>query len=172
MMLNKQEIKELIEEEDLITNHPHLETQLTPNGFDMTVAKVMKFKGKGKIDFSNSEREIPEAEEVEPVKENEEDKYGWWNLDKGAYKIKTNEKFKIPLGLTGIAFSRSSLLRSGVYTEHGYWDAGFEGKAEFILIVENEKGLKLKENARVAQISFIRMEDAEEGYNGIYHQGD
>ncbi len=166
-MLNKKQIKKLIEEKNLIENYADLEKQLTPNGFDFSVEKIFNIKGKGKLDFSNSERVIPKTEEIKPLKKNKEDKYGWWFLEKGAYKIRTNEIINLPNNLTAISFPRSSLLRMGVFTQHGVWDAGFEGKSEFILIVENKEGIEIKENARINQLIFIPIDESE-AYDGIY----
>ncbi len=167
-MLNKNEIVELIEKKGLIEDYPHLETQIQPNGFDITVDKVLKFSGSGSLDFSNSERKIPETKEVIPKKKEEDDSYGWWSLEKGVYKVRTNERFNMPHDLAGIAFPRSSLLRMGCTTETGVWDAGYSGKAEFILKVDNDNGVKIKENARIAQILFVPIDEVEEGYGGVY----
>src|SRR6056297_3308276 len=107
-MLNEDQIKKLIEEKDLIQNYFDLDLQLTPNGFDMTIGKLFEFDEQGSLDFSNSEREIPEGKEIytqkqsppsgaggrnsSPKKNSSKQKYGWWNLTPGAYKIKTNER--------------------------------------------------------------------------------
>ncbi|MDY6776812.1 MAG: deoxyuridine 5'-triphosphate nucleotidohydrolase [Candidatus Nanohaloarchaea archaeon] len=168
MVLNREELKELIEEENLVEGYPHLETQLTPNGFDLTAAEIRTFDGPGKLDFSNDEREIPGTTPLEPVKKDDSDEYGWWELDPGVYKMVTNEKVKIPKDLAAIAFPRSSLLRMGATIDNGVWDGGFEGVSEFLLNVENPEGVEIKENARVNHIVFVRMEETEEGYDGIY----
>lgn len=110
-ILNQNQIKELIEEQDLIEDYFSLEIQLQANGFDLTAGKIFKFKNSGAIDFSNSEREIPEAEEIKPEKKDSSDKYGWWNLEKGGYKVRTNERIRLPKDLMAISFPRSSLLR-------------------------------------------------------------
>ena len=47
---------------------------------------------------------------------------------------------------------------------------GFKGKSEFILVVENPYGIKVKQNARVAQLIFFRINKTEEGYKGIYQE--
>ena len=166
-MLNKQEIKQLIEKESFIENYINLEKQLTPNGFDLTVGKIYEFESAGALDFSNNERVLPEGKELAPEKINPQDKYGWWQLNKGAYKVKTNEVINMPKNLIALAFSRTSLLRMGAFTQNGAWDAGFKGKSEFILVVENPKGIKIKQNARIIQLVFPRVEETEE-YNGIY----
>jgi dUTP pyrophosphatase len=172
MILNKQQLREAIEEDGLIQDYIHLDTQLTPQGFDLTAGEVHRYKDSGNLDFSNSEREIPETEKIEPVKKSEEDDYGWWNLGPGAYKVVMNEKVDIPDHLTAFAYPRSSLLRMGCSIENAVWDAGYTGTGSFMLIVENEAGVEIKENARVNQLVFHRINETEEGYSGKYHEGE
>lgn len=167
MPLNKAEIKKLIEEKDLIENYIHFETQINPNGFDFTVKDIESFEGRGKLDFSNDEREIPRTEPLKPKKQDPGDKYGWWKLEKGVYKVKTNEIVNIPKNLVGIAFPRSSLLRMGCFIQNGIWDGGFSGRSEFLLYV-GRRGVEIKENARIDQVMFFHMDEVEEGYRGKY----
>ncbi len=169
MWLNREKLETLIEEEDLISNYPHLETQITPNGFDLTVGEIHRLEDSGKLDFSNSEREIPETEPIEPEKKDPEDDYGWWELEAGVYKIVFNEKVKVPKDLVGVMEPRSSLLRMGAFTVNGFWEAGFEGTGECLLKVENSEGIEIKENARICQIAFTEMEEVEKGYDGRYN---
>lgn len=166
-MLNKNEIKKLIEEDKLVEGYMSLDKQLTPNGIDLTVDKISKFKKAGSLDFSNKERMIPESEEITPVKKNKEDKYGWWELQAGIYKIKTNEAVNLRNDLIALAFSRTSILRMGCFTSHGVWDAGFSGKGEFTLSVQNPEGVAIKQNARIAQLVFYKIGETE-GYQGIF----
>lgn len=166
-MLNKKEINQLIEEKNLIENWINLDKQLTPSGFDLTVSQIFEFDSIGALDFSNSQRIVPKGKLILPEKKNSEDKFGWWNLKKGAYKIKTNEVVNLPNDLSGFGFTRTSVLRMGAFTQNGVWDAGFKGKGEFILVVENIYGIKIKENARIVQLVFFKVEETEE-YNGIY----
>lgn len=167
-MLNCRDILQLIQKNKLIENYIDLEKQVTPNGFDLTVAAVFKFDSAGALDFSNKERVVLSCSEILAQKQKPEDKFGWWNLEKGSYKVKTNETVNLPNDLIAIAFPRSSLLRMGAFTHHGVWDAGFQGKGEFILAVDNPHGLKLKQNARIAQLIFLPINEAREGYKGIY----
>jgi len=168
MMLNRQEIEKLIKEKGLITDYCNLDIQLTPNGFDLTAGGVFEFIDSGALDFSNKERAIPQTKEVLPKKKNPKDKFGWWQLRKGAYKIRANETFNLPNDLVVIASPRSSLLRMGVFTQTAVWDAGFKGRSEFILIVNNPKGLELKQNARLVQTIFMSINKTSLGYRGIY----
>ena len=167
-MLSREEIKKLIEKAKLVTGFIDLDTQLTPNGFDLTVAKIYEFVGAGNLDFSNKERKLPETKELSCEKLTPKDKFGWWRLKPGVYKVLTNETVNLPNDLIGIAFSRSSLLRMGAFAQNGVWDAGFRGKSEFVLMVANPQGISLKENSRVVQLLFTKIAETEEGYNGIY----
>jgi len=167
-MLNREEIKHLIAENNLVSGYMDLDTQLTPNGIDLTVGQIYEFAGAGALDFSNKERVLPEYRIIAPLKKKQDDAFGWWNLSPGAYKIVTNEAVALPRDLIGIAFPRSSLLRMGMFTQTGVWDAGFQGRSEFILIVENKQGAQVKQNARVVQLMFTRITETERGYDGKY----
>jgi dUTP pyrophosphatase len=166
-MLNKQEINQLIDQAKLIENYIDRETQLTPNGFDLTVETVHQFITGGSLDFSNQERVLPQVKELKSQKKSAQETHGWWAMPHGVYKIKTNETVNIPNNLTAAAFTRTSLLRMGAFTVNGLWDAGFSGKSEFILVVENPYGINLKQNARIIQLVFFPVSETE-SYNGIY----
>jgi dUTP pyrophosphatase len=169
-MLNRQEIERLVQEKSLVTKYIDLAVQLTPNGIDLTVGRILEFKDQGILDFSNKERRLSECVEMIPEKESPGDKFGWWQLKKGIYKIRTNEIVDLPLDLVGVAFPRSSLLRLGAFTQTGFWDAGFRGESEFVLVVENPCGIKIKQNSRIVQLAFLRMNETNKGYNGIYQR--
>ncbi len=171
MILSDQEIKTLIETHGLVQDFINLDTQLTSNGLDLTVASIHEFAGPGRIDFSNDERALPETREIPVEKKDAEDEYGWWRLRPGAYKIRTNETVKIPANMVALAFPRSSLLRAGVHIKNGVWDAGFQGKSEFLLVVENPDGVEIKQNARVNHLVFLWMSsETRDAYNGIYNE--
>ena len=167
-VLNAEEIAGLIRSRRLIRSCIHLKTQLTPNGFDLTAAEVYRFASRGELDFSNKERVVSGETRLKPRKKSSKDKFGWWHLKKGAYKIKTNETVNIPANLIAVAAPRSSLLRCGAFTQTAVWDAGFKGRSEFILVVENRLGLRLKQNARVVQLLFLRMNGTAKTYRGIF----
>jgi dUTP pyrophosphatase len=167
-MLNREEIEKLIKENNLVEGYIDLDTQLTPNGFDLTAGSIYEFTASGSLDFSNKERQVPECRQIPAQKLNPGDKFGWWLLKPGIYKLKTNEAVNLLPDLTALAFSRTSLLRMGAFTQHGVWDAGFKGKGEFIFMVGNPAGIKLKQNARVAQLVFFRINQTGHSYKGIY----
>ena len=161
MILNKEEIKNRIMENGLVENFVDLDKQLTPNGLDLTVDTIFEFLGCGSIDFDNTDRKTPKTKALEWCDE-------WISLQKGFYKIMANESINMPLDLIGIARPRSSLARMGATVDTGVWDAGFKGRSEFLLIVGNKKGIRMKKNARIVQLIFNRIKGVKEGYKGIY----
>lgn len=167
VVLNKENLRKFILERNLIKNYINLDKQLTPNGFDLTVEAIFEFSSWGALDFSNSQRVVPQGRSILPKKAKPEDKFGWWELKPGGYKVRTNEVINLPLNLIALAYPRTSLLRMGAFVQNGVWDAGFKGKGEFILVVENSYGVRIKENARIVQLVFLKIEPTEP-YSGIY----
>ena len=161
-MLNKEEIRPLIVQHGLVTEYVDLEMQLQPSGFDISLMDVHVFTGSGSIDFTNNERVISTSSPIIP------DNEGWWWLPKGCYKIYYNEIVKIPLDVSAIARTRSSLLRNGSSLQTAVWDPGYNGRSNSLLIVYNNDGIRLKRDARIAQLIFFRIINVEEGYRGIY----
>lgn len=161
MQYNRAQLRQKIEEDRLITGYIDLDRQLTPNGFDMTLAQIEAINDRGSIDFTNEERDIPPSEPVDLQDE-------WWELEKGVYKATANEVVDIPADLVGIGFPRSSLMRMGAHIQNAFWEAGYHGKTQFLLCVENPAGIRIKKDARVLQLSFHELEEVSEGYSGRY----
>ena len=154
----------------LLTKNPPLveqmidpAVQVQPNGIELTLQRVEAHESSGAIAFDNSERKLPQTKNIEF------DKEGWVHLPKGSYKIVFNEIVNIPKNIAAVAKPRSSLLRCGATVETAVWDAGYSGRSESLLVVYNEKGFKLRKNARVLQLLFFRLgEDVSQGYSGVY----
>ncbi|HUS77709.1 MAG TPA: deoxyuridine 5'-triphosphate nucleotidohydrolase [Patescibacteria group bacterium] len=163
-MLNKDEIRALIEERNLITGYIDLETQLQPSGFDLSLKEVLAFTGVGSVDFTNEERVIATSTPIAP------DYDGWLWLPPGSYTIIYNEVVKMPFDVTAIARTRSTLLRNGASVETAVWDPGYEGRSSSLLIVSNPEGMRLKRDARVVQLIFYRISEVQEGYRGVYQR--
>ncbi len=164
-MLNRQQIKQLITHQALVQEYIDLDQQLTPNGFDLTAGRIFLIDTAGCVDFDNRQRRLPEGREV-PQEEISENKKGW-RLSPGVYKVRTNEIINLPDDLVALAFSRTTLLRMGVFTVHGVWDAGFSGRGEFLLQVCAKEGVEILEGARLAQLVFFPVEKTQ-GYTGIF----
>ena len=163
-MLTDKQLRILIEEHELIKRYIDLNTQLQPSGFDLSLESIEEYLGGGAVDFSNEERIIAKTK---PLVMNEDE---WYTVKKGVYKIVYNEVVKMPLNIAAIARTRSTLLRNGAEVGTAVWDPGYEGRSSSMLTVHNPKGLKLKKNARVAQLIFFYTGEVGRGYNGVYQR--
>jgi dUTP pyrophosphatase len=161
-MLNSKAIKQLIETQQLITGYVDLEKQLQPAGFDLSLKEVHAFWGVGAIDFDNRERRLAPTRQLKP------DTEGWYILPQGCYMIVYNEAVKMPLNVVALARSRSTVLRNAAAIETAVWDPGYQGRSSSLLVVHNPHGVRLKQDARVAQLIFYSTDEVEKGYSGVY----
>jgi dUTP pyrophosphatase len=162
--LDQDTIFRLIKEQGLITNFIDLPTQLSPNGFELTLQKIFQYTEPGEIDFSNKQRKIPNYEELHPNGD-------LFSLERGSYLVVYNETIQLPNNLIAIGRPRSSLLRSGVTIESAVWDAGYEGRSRGLLTVSNHHGFNVHNNARLLHLVFLRLEKETKPYEGTY-QGE
>ncbi len=142
------------------------ETQTQMCGVELTLQKIERFTTAGAVAFDNKERKLPETEPVNF------DEMGWIELLAGSYLVTFNEIVNIPTDVTAMARARSTLLRCGATLETALWDPGYRGRSQSLLVVYNPLGLRLKKNARLMQLVFLRLEkEAEKLYSGKY-QGE
>ena len=150
----------------LITEWLDLESQLQPNGFDLTLREVSVHDGQGAIGAASADRVLPK---LTPLASDER---GWFILPRGQYHIVYNEIVDIPPDLMALGRPRSSLGRSGVTIHTAVWDAGYHGRSTSLLAVLNPEGFRVQRDARVMQLVFFRMAAATTtGYQGRY-QGE
>ena len=65
--LDRQTLLNLIAREGLVAGIIDEAAQVTPNGVELSLQKVYRFREAGLIDFDNTERRIPEYEEIVPA---------------------------------------------------------------------------------------------------------
>lgn len=162
--LNRDEIEKRIVEENLITDYIDLKTQIQPNGFDCTFKEVERLSEAGKIDFDNTQRELPQGEPVDFKGE-------WVFLEEGTYRAYLNEVVNLDNSTMAIGRPRSTLARAGVGLITALWDAGYNGRSVVGLVVHNSGGVWLKRNARIMQLVFLKLAGETQSYNGVY-QGE
>lgn len=143
---------------------PEMQTQMC--AVELTLKKIEAFKTAGALALDNKERILPETEEIYF------DGSDWADLQPGAYLVTFNEIVDIPRDVAALARPRSTLLRCGASLETALWDPGYRGRSQSLLVVHNQSGLRLKRNARLMQLVFMRLDRAaEKAYEGIY-QGE
>lgn len=165
--LSNSSIRALIStEKPLLREYQDLESQLQPNGFDLTLDSLSVHQGAGVVGISNSDRVLPDLVSLEFGAQ------GWIDLQPGIYHITFNEIVALPLNLMALGRPRSTLCRIGATIHTAVWDAGYEGRSSSMLSVMNPHGIQLQKNARVMQLVFFGVSNPPEaGYAGIY-QGE
>jgi dUTP pyrophosphatase len=150
----------------LITEFVDLESQVQPNGFDLTLAEIHRYTGHGTVAQSNAKRVLPDLEQLQPGED------GFFALDPGAYHVVYNEVVNLPIDLMALGRPRSTLNRSGVTINTAVWDAGYHGRSTSMLVVVNPFGFRIEPKARLLQLVFFGLSHpAASGYQGIY-QGE
>ena len=150
----------------LVENMIDTKTQTQMCGIELTLNRVERFTSAGAVAFDNSERKLPQTEPIDF------DPSGWIDLTPGSYLVTFNEIVSIPKDVAALARARSTLQRCGASLETALWDPGYRGRSQSLLVVYNPQGLRLKKNARLMQLVFMRLEkEAEKVYSGKY-QGE
>lgn len=166
-VLGREQLKALIESDrPLLSDVIDLESQLQPNGIDLTLREVSIHRGQGAIGVYSDDRVLPELDVLAF------DDDGWLTLKPGVYHILYNEVVDIPESLMAFGRPRSSLNRCGVTIHTAVWDCGYNGRSTSMLTVSNPDGFRIQRDARVMQLVFVGMSEAPaEGYRGRY-QGE
>ena len=150
----------------LVSGAPQLETQIQPNGLDLTLNEISRFTGPGRVAVSNNDRALPE---LAPIPFGHD---GDIHLEPGPYHILYHEVVHLPLNIMALGRPRSSLARCGVSIHTAVWDAGYHGRSTSLLVVANPAGFRVSRDARVMQLVFFTLSRAaDEGYQGVY-QGE
>jgi dUTP pyrophosphatase len=134
---------------------------IQPNGVDLSLDAVWTFSANGTL--GRADRLLA------PREERSFDTEGWIDLQTGTYGFRYREAVDLPADSGGLCFPRSSLLRMGVYVPTAVWDAGYRGRGEGLLVVQNPHGVRLQHGARIAQLVLFRLtEPANATYAGRY----
>lgn len=163
-VLSRQQIGALVDgSPPLVEGMLDRDTQLQPNGVDITLESVSRFGGAGTMGVTNDQRVLPETEIV-PF-----DGAGLIQLSPGAYQVRFNEVVNLPDWLMAYARPRSSLLRSGVALHTAVWDAGYSGRGVSLMVVYNPSGFRVARDARICQLVFHPLADVtDRAYGGAY----
>jgi len=165
-VLSREELRALLTTDPpLVAGLLDPESQLQPNGIDLTVASIGRFTSPGTLPIDNAGRQLAATTPIEPSWD------GRWRLEPGSYLVRFTETVNLPTDCMAYARPRSSLLRCGVAVHTAVWDAGYSGQGVALLVVYNPAGFILEPGARIVQLVFHRLSRPTEGYRGMY-QGE
>lgn len=136
----------------------NIEEQVQPAGVDLTLNRVEMLTARGEISV---EPRFSKGVNVLPNK-------GFYELPQGSYRVTYHEIVKIPAGYIGLLMPRSSLLRNGATIYTAVWDPGYRGRGMGLMVVFNRQGIRIAEDARVAQLILLSVEDSAGLYKGRF----
>ena len=154
----------------LVEGYLSLDSQLQPNGFDLTLGELASFAGPGTspgvLTADQAGRWIAETYPM-PFQSD-----GSLRLEPGPYLVTFNEVVHLPLDLMALGKPRSSLLRSGVAVHNAVWDAGYHGRSQALLVVYHPRGFSVSRDSRLVQLVFYQLhQPLGQGYAGRF-QGE
>jgi dCTP deaminase len=110
---------------------PFREKNLTPNGYDLTIAEVYTRNPEGKVTI------------------------GQVYLDPGDWcLVSTREHLEVPPNMCGSLYMRSSFIRKGLIAGFGLVDAGFKGTLTFSVKNIGPEQVALPIGERICQIAY------------------
>lgn len=134
---------------DKVAGLIHRDTQGFSTGIDLTVAAVAAFSGSGALDFGGSEFEAAAARALDPELLDPEDDYGWWELERGRYRVRFNERVDLQEGEMALVTPHRRLLQAGAY--HPAFLATADDEDLTTLLAVAAPSCRLKENCRIAR---------------------
>ena len=164
-VLSRQDIQRLLNKKPpLIEGCIDIEKQLQPNGVDITLRDIALPQSPGRLAVEDSQRLVSD---LAPLVF---DGLGFIDLIPGAYIITYNEVVNLPPNIMALGRPRSSLLRCGVTIGTAVWDAGYSGRSQSLMVVYNSQGFRLQQNARVAQLIFMRLARKQKGIRALIRE--
>lgn len=133
----------------------HLATQQAAVGLDLTVGHLFRISGPGSLDFGGSELQAARREPLKPRRRNEEDDYGWWELEPGSYIIRYNEAVVLEEREIAQVLPLERLLLAGA--SHPAFLVDGSRDALQALLVVGGAGCHLKENCRVSRLILMEV---------------
>ncbi len=169
MHLTKDLMRQLIEQQELITHFDELDMQLTANGVDVRLAAVVEVLDGGKLAVAKSDNKPPRLGSAIALTGFEDRLDGYDIADKKIvdnatvkleklkpYLIITCERVNTPSNLMFHIQPRSSLFRmTQSMLGHAFGEAGYKGFLTFMLVPTLDCEIEL--GARFAQLSFTEL---------------
>lgn len=169
MILGIKDLQKLVKENKLVENLCERElTNPEGAGYDLRLGEVFELKGEGFLGIE--ERNTPEV--ISIAKFNSSKKEEGFVFEVGKYYlIKTIEKVNLPVDISGIIFSRTTLFRSGLALFNGVANPGYCGELTFGICNLGKSDIKISLGARVVHITFYEVSGSGNAYRGQWQGG-
>jgi hypothetical protein len=140
-----------------ITGIIHQKYQVHGFAVHLTVRKIYAIDPVGKLDFGGGEYVPAGRIELAPISLRPEDKYLWWELDRGSYFVECNETLSLASDQMALIEPEDRLLRAGGW-HVPLFVRGHLDPVELLLTV-GVLQLRVKENARIARVRLFRIDE-------------
>lgn len=145
---------------------------IEPNGVEVGIKEIKEIPTDGHAIIEGDLRAInpPKKDVTEEFLKEDVDGKQYYNLKSGLYEVRLANKVKIPQGVVGLVFPRSSLNRFGIsMNQTAIWDTGYEGYGTLTVDVK-PKMLRIGVDEKWFQFTLMGAEETEE-YDGHW-QGE
>jgi hypothetical protein len=146
---------EKMEADELFDTHLdgtiYRDKQVEERGVHLTVGSVHEVLKRGETDFGGDEEVPCETEKMTPLKRSPDDDYGWWDLDRGHYRVRFNETIRSESGAY-LLVPNERILACGCTLAP---TVVREGIIDTVLVVPGQ-GVSIKENARIGLLCPLR----------------
>ena len=138
--------------------------QVHGNSVHLTAHKIFSVDPTGQIDFGGSEYIAAGRIEISPQRLRLEDRYQWWELERGSYFVECNEALELAENEIALIDPDERLLRTGAWHVPTY-ARGRVAPVQLLLEVGAAR-LRVKENARLARFRLFRITGDENAVRG------
>ena len=135
----------------------HEGTQLHDRHIDLTVSEIHRLEDAGSLDFGGSEFTPVGSEIIHPEKKNPNDDYGWWDLKIDTYKAVLNESVDLNEDVTAIITPHINAAKAGLDCNTRFITSEDDLNPMVLHFHVPVAGCKIKQNARIATLHFIRL---------------
>jgi deoxycytidine triphosphate deaminase len=124
-------------------------------GVDLTVKSISQLDPVGQVDFGGNEYRPADQILLVPSRKRREDRYEWWDLDRGCYSVAFNETLELAEDEIALLEPEPRLLRAGG-THTLNFIRGRVDPIEILLIVGVSR-LQIKQNARISCLRLFNL---------------
>jgi deoxycytidine triphosphate deaminase len=122
---------------------------------NLSVKEVYAVDPVGQVDFGGGEYRAAGRLPVTALQRSREDKYKWWELDRGSYFVEFNETLDLAPDEFAVIEPDDRLLRAGA-THTPLFVRGRIAPVEALLSVQALR-ISVKQNARISRIRVFRL---------------
>jgi deoxycytidine triphosphate deaminase len=125
---------------------------------NLSVKDIFAVDPVGQVDFGGGEYRAAGRLPVTALQRSREDKYKWWELDRGSYFVEFNETLDLAPNEMAVIEPDDRLLRAGA-THTPLFVRGHIAPVEALLSVQALR-MSIKQNARISRIRVFRIAPA------------